>query len=162
MTAVIKLHKNIYTGERRTWFCDGPFTNEYKFPFVIDDNLYLSVSHYLLTILNKNRVASGKPELDSLPEYLDNDMLDHYMKATYEKFMQNILLKKMILLTCSREITFACMRDETMYISLGRNPPTAPEKPGQFHVNTKLGKVLMDTRQIIKKKVIESFPLEDD
>ncbi len=158
----MKLHKHIYTGDRRIWFCDGPFTNEYTYPFVIDDNLYMSVSHYLLTILNERRVLAGESELDYLPEYLDNDMLDVYKRGIYEKFMQNILLKKMILLTGSREIAYACMRDETMYISLGRDAPEEPEIEGKFHVNTMLGSVLKEMRQVIKQKVIESFPLDDD
>jgi predicted NAD-dependent protein-ADP-ribosyltransferase YbiA (DUF1768 family) len=152
MTATVSLYKDTYMSEHRVWFSAGPFSNDYNNRFVLNGTLYRTINEYLAEQAQalKDPPAFGDTAVDYSKKpadvFWDLRLYDIYKYAVFEKVMQNLETKRMLIETRDRRIAFADLHEESMYMAL-RRPAPIPDAPyGTFSATYCLGPILMDVR----------------
>ncbi len=152
MTATVSLYKDTYMSEHRVWFSAGPFSNDYNSRFVLNGTLYRTINEYLAEQAQalKDPPAFGDTTVDYTKKpaavFWDLRLYDIYKYAVFEKVMQNVETKRMLIETRDRRIAFADLHEESMYMAL-RRPAPIPDAPyGTFSATYCLGPILMDVR----------------
>jgi predicted NAD-dependent protein-ADP-ribosyltransferase YbiA (DUF1768 family) len=166
MTATVKLYKGIYSSEQKVWFSSGPFNNNYNNRFVLNGVLYETINDFMLEKASELRdpPAYGTTAIDYSKGFKDSDIFwdlrlyDIYKYAVFEKVMQNIETKRLLVETSDRRIAYADLHEESMYMAL-RRPTPIPEAPyGTFSATYCLGPVLMDVRVKVKEEITKNYP----
>jgi predicted NAD-dependent protein-ADP-ribosyltransferase YbiA (DUF1768 family) len=164
MTATVRLFKDTYMSEHRVWFSAGPFSSDYNNRFVMNGVIYRTISEYLAEQAQalKDPPAFGDTTVDHSKKpaavFWDLRLYDIYKYAVFEKVMQNVETKRMLIETGSRRIAFADLHEESMYMAL-RRPAPIPDAPhGTFSATYCLGPILMDVRARIIADITKDSP----
>ena len=170
MTATVKLYKDIYTSEHRVWFSSGPFSNNYNNRFVLNGVLYETINDFMLEKARElqNPPAYGTTEIDYSKGFRDTDIFwdlrlyDIYKYAVFEKVMQNIETKRLLVETSDRRIAYADLHEESMYMALHRPTPIPDAPYGTFSATYCLGPILMDVRIKVKEEITKNYPTVEE
>jgi len=168
MTATVRLFKDTYMSEHRAWFSAGPFSNDYHNRFALNGLLYANINEYLAEQAQalKGPPAFGDTVVDHSKKpaavFWDLRLYDIYKYAVFEKVMQNVETKRMLVETGSRRIAFADLHEESMYMAMRRPAPIPNAPHGTFSATYCLGPILMDVRARIIEDLTKDYPSPEE
>lgn len=153
--------------DKRMWFSDGPLSNEYACRFAVHGVMYDSINEFMA---KQALLLRDPPAMGSLtPDFpkgsnvnWDLRLFDLCKYAIYEKVMQNVDIKKLLVESGTRSIAYANMAEETTCIVLRRDSPERTAIPGTFNGAACLAGMLSDVRTRIINELSNEFPDDEE